>query len=750
MAALPILTTKLHIPQTRSLVHRSRLNQRLDKALQSRLTLISAPAGFGKTSLLSSWLSQLDRAKLSIAWLGLDEADNDPSRFWQYFISALQTIHPEFGEATLAALNSPQPVPVELMLTPLVNEIAAYPEEVLLILDDYHWMSAASIHEGVAFLLAYLPPDTHLVIATREDLPFPLHRLRARRQLVELRADDLRFTQDETAIFLQQIAGLHLSIDQVTALETRTEGWIAGLQMAAISLQGQQDPQVFINTFSGSHRYIFDYLIAEIFEQQPEHIQKFLLQTCILERICADVSAGLSNMLSADAADQAQITLEYLEKINLYLLPLDNERKWYRYHSLFAEALQQRLERTQPDWMPVLHEKAARWFQREGHLSEAMTHALKAQDFELASDLVEESALTLLIRGEIFTLLGWLGQFPNVWLTQRPWLAVYLAWGLLLSGQHQQLMPLLQQIGNLGNRHPEISGHLVAIQAYMAAVQGQIDVAQGFADQALSLLTNEDAAIRSVVVFTMGGLHFMRGNFSQAAAAFERAAQEGEAAGNIHVSVPALCALGDMQVKNEQYELAQIILERALRLGTGNSGKPLPLAGAAYLGLAELTLAQGKLEATRKYLDIGLPLAELWGNPDNLVSGYLTLAQLEMACSNLDAADLAIQKAEDIADQHTLSPGMPENLTVTKRQLQTVKDGASSPVFQTQILIDPLSDRELEVLRLMSEGFSNQEIAEKLIIALGTVKAHSSSIYRKLDVRGRTQAVIRGQELGLL
>ena len=700
MAALPILTTKLHIPKTRCLVHRSRLNQHLEEALNARLTLISAPAGFGKTSLLSSWLGQLDRAKLSIAWLGLDEADNDPSRFWQYFISALQTIHPDFGEATLAALNSPQSVPVELILSPLANEIAAYPEEILLILDDYHWISATPIHEGVAFLLEYLPPDTHLVIATREDPPFPLHRLRARRQLVELRADDLRFTQDEAAAFFQQVAGLHLSLDQVTTLETRTEGWIAGLQMAAISLQGQQDLHVFINTFSGSHRYIFDYLITEIFEQQPEHTQQFLLQTCILERICADVCAALSGKLSANSTDQAHTTLEYLEKINLYLLPLDDERKWYRYHSLFAEALRQRLERTQPDWMPVLHQKAARWFQREGYLSEAMTHALKGQDFELAADLVEENALTLLIRGEIFTLLGWLGQFPQVWLVKRLWLAVYLAWGLLLSGQHQQLMSLLQQIENLADEHPEISGHIAAIRAYMAAVGGQIDVAQGFADQALNLLTNEDAAIRSVVVFTMGGLHYLRGNFSQAAAAFEQAAQEGEAAGNIHVSVPALCALGDMQVKNEQYDTARVTLERALRLGIGPSGKPLPLAGAAYLGLAELTLAQGELETTRKYLDIGLPLAELWGNPDNLVSGYLTLAQLEIAFSNLDAAGSAIQKSEDIADKHTLSPGMPENLAVTKWQLQTAKDRPSSSVSQTQNLIDPLSDRELEVLQI--------------------------------------------------
>ncbi len=284
----------------------------------------------------------------------------------------------------------------------------------------------------------------------------------------------------------------------------------------------------------------------------------------------------------------------------------------------------------------------------------------------------------------------------------------------------------------------------------MAAVGGQIEAAQGLADQALALLPEKDAAIRSVVVFTLGGLHFMRGNFSQAAIAFEQAAQEGEAAGNIHVSVPALCALGDMQVKNEQYELAQGTLERALRLGMSSSGNALPLAGGAYMGLAELALAQGEFDTAQQHLDVGFPLAKLWGNPDNLVSGYLTQAQLAIALKTPEFARAAIQKVEEIASQHTLSPGMPENLAATKMQLHSVIADHPLPDTQAQGLIDPLSERELEVLGLMAEGLSNQEIAEKLIVALGTVKAHTSSIYRKFNVRGRTQAVIKGQELDLV
>ncbi len=442
MAALPILTTKLHIPPSQNLILRPRLYLRLDDALRTRLTLISAPAGFGKTSLLSSWLGQVDRATFSVAWLGLDEADNDPTRFWQYLISALQTVQPQIGAATLAAMNAPQTLPVEIMLTPLLNELVTFPGDLLLVLDDYHWMQAAIVHEGLAFLIEHLPPDVHLVIATREEPPIPLHRWRARGQLTEFRIDDLRFTRDEGAAFFQQVAGLKLSIEQITTLETRTEGWIAGLQMAAISMQGQQDPQNFIDSFSGSHRYIFDYLITEIFEQQSEHVQEFLLQTCILDRISADLSAILCTWPS----DQSQATLEYLEQANLYLLPLDDERTWYRYHSLFAEALIQRLERAHPERIPALHQKAARWFQDQGYLAEAMTHALNAPDFKLAADLIEENALALLIRGEMITLFGWLGQFPEEWLTQRPWVSVYLAWSLLLSGQHQQLLPLLQQI----------------------------------------------------------------------------------------------------------------------------------------------------------------------------------------------------------------------------------------------------------------------------------------------------------------
>src|SRR6266480_2519604 len=331
----PILATKLYIPRPRpNVVSRPHLLERLNEGLHRKLTLIAAPAGFGKTTLVSAWVAFIERPT---AWLSLDDQENDPTRFLAYLVAALQTIAATIGEGVLGVLQSPQPPPPEAMLTALLNEITTLPDHFVLVLDDYHVIDAKPVDMALTYLVEHLPPQMHLVIATREDPQLPLARLRARGQLIELRAADLRFTPSEAAEFLNQGMGLNLSAEDIVALETRTEGWIAGLHLAALSLQGQQDATSFITSFTGSHHFVLDYLVEEVLQQQPESIQTFLLRTSLLDRLCG----SLCDAVLLDATASGQATLEYLERANLFLVPLDNERRWYRYHHLFADLLRQ-------------------------------------------------------------------------------------------------------------------------------------------------------------------------------------------------------------------------------------------------------------------------------------------------------------------------------------------------------------------------------------------------------------------------
>ena len=405
----PILATKLYVPPPQpKVVLRPRLIERLNEGLHRKLTLISAPAGFGKTTLVSEWVAGCERPA---AWLSLDEGDNDPTRFLAYLVAALQTIAANIGEGVLGALQSPQPPPTESILTTLLNEIATVPDDFVLVLDDYHVIDARTVDDALTFLLDHLPPQMHLVIATREDPHLPLARLRARGQLTELRAADLRFTPAEAAEFLNGVMGLNLSAEDIAALETRTEGWIAGLQLAAISMRGHEDATSFIESFTGSHRFVLDYLVEEVLQQQSESVQAFLLRTSILDRLCGP----LCDAVLLDPSASGQETLEYLEHANLFLVPLDNERRWYRYHHLFAELLRQRLHQSvasatgdERAW-PNCTYAPAQWYEDNGLDMEAIHHALAAEDFERAASLIE---LSWRGNGQKFAVrhMAWLGQ----------------------------------------------------------------------------------------------------------------------------------------------------------------------------------------------------------------------------------------------------------------------------------------------------------------------------------------------------
>ena len=427
----PLLETKLYVPRPRrGLVPRPRLSQRLDRGTTSKLMLISAPAGFGKTTLLTEWLAAGPAAPADdrlAAWLSLDRADNDPASFWTYVIAALQTVAPGVGESALTLLQAPQPPPIETVLTALLNDLGAITGDIVLVLDDYHVIDARDVQDGMAFLLDHLPPRLHVVIASRTDPALPLARLRARGELVETRAAELRFTPDEAAAYLNEMMGLQLTARDVAALEGRTEGWIAALQLAALSMQGRDDVAGFIAGFTGDDRYVVDYLAEEVLQRQSDRVQAFLLQTSILARL----SGPLCDAVTGQGGGKAM--LEALDRGNLFLVPLDDRRQWYRYHHLFADVLQARLLDEQPDQVPDLHQRASAWYQQNGEPAVAIGHALAAGDFERAADLVELEIPAMSRTRQEAMVRGWLEVIPDEVVRVRPVLSVGFA-GALLSG----------------------------------------------------------------------------------------------------------------------------------------------------------------------------------------------------------------------------------------------------------------------------------------------------------------------------
>src|SRR6266702_5669600 len=432
----PILATKLYIPRLRpNVVSRPRLIERLNEGLHGKLILIAAPAGFGKTTLVSQWLAAGPRPT---AWLSLDEGENDPTRFLTYLVAALQTIAATLGEGALGVLQSPQPPPTEAILTALLTDLTTIQDQFVLVLDDYHVIEAKPIDQVLTYLVEHLPPHMHLVITTREDPQLPLARLRARGHLTEVRTADLRFTPSEAAAFLNQVMGLPLSAEDIAALERRTEGWIAGLQLAALSMQGHEDAASFIRSFTGSHHFVLDYLLEEVLGQQSERMQRFLLRTSILDRM----SGPLCDAVVLDPSISGQSALEYLEHANLFIIPLDNERRWYRYHHLFAELLRQRLRQRSASstgdevWdVTEWHSCASAWYEDHGLSIEAFHHAAAAHDVERAARLVEGKGMPLQFRGAVVPVLHWLKSLPKTVLDARPWLWARYASLLLVNGQ---------------------------------------------------------------------------------------------------------------------------------------------------------------------------------------------------------------------------------------------------------------------------------------------------------------------------
>lgn len=920
-----LLTTKMLIPPIPSrAVQRERLLSFLNDSAESRLILISAPAGFGKTTLVSMWARQ---ASVPIAWLSLEEEDNDLARFLAYVISSYQSIEPNLGKAALGNLQIPQPPSYENILTSLLNDLAAFGTPIALVLDDYHLIQAQIIHAAISFMLDHLPSRNQLVLSTRADPPLPLARLRARGHLAELRQSDLRFTGKEAGAFLNNIMSLDLSQVDVTALETRTEGWIAGLQLAALSLQSQpphtEDRSAFIQAFTGSHRYILDYLVGEVLERQPPILQTFLLRTSILERLCGPLcDALLDGQEIAYGALQdrlqpasgtfsgSQAILEHLETANLFIIPLDEERYWYRYHRLFSDLLRKRLLQTSPDILPVLHQRASEWYEQKGLVAAAIEHALDGQNFDRAATLIEEHAEPTLMRSEVTTFLDWMNRLPESLVRTYPTLSFFHAWALMMSGRSLEMVDQrLQAIdwdqdeqGGTG----VMAGRLAALRAYQMLFQADIERAAELCQIALEHLSDDDVFLRSAVTWILSLARLADGDLEDGNQALQQVVRMSQEMGNLLISVSALCHQAKLQMRQGQLHRARDTLERALHLATDSKGQLLPIASEALIGLGELKREWNDLQGAALDLVASIEHAQKWSELASF-DAYFPLAMVRMAQGDVEAAHEMIEAARQIAqrseatevddlladlqqayvsifegdithamrwaERRGLMPGFTpkplpraekgqgfyeahlkkyEHLVLARlfllqdraaralellepiltqamqqeridliiesqilralafqlqrrdvQALEALAEALShaepggyrrvfldegepmhnllrkassrniSPAYVSKLLaafaksekvkqetrpssalpqslIEPLSQREIEVLGLLAAGLSNPEIAEQLVIAVSTVHSHCKNIYSKLQVHKRWDAVQRAQELGLI
>jgi LuxR family maltose regulon positive regulatory protein len=658
-ATSSLLTTKLYFPAVRrDLVRRPRLLARLSEGLTRPLTLISAPAGFGKTTLIGEWHASEAGQTFPMAWLALDDDDNDPARFLTYVITALGTLAPGFGESVLALLKSPQPALPQLILTHFINEVNSFSTPFALVLDDYHVIEAQPIHDALTFLLDHLPPLMHLVMTTRVDPPLPLARLRARHQLVEIRDNELRFTPGETATFLNQVMGLDLSPADIAVLETHTEGWVAGLQMAALSMQGRSDMTRFLNSFTGSHRYILDYLMDEVFQQQPPDIQEFLLKTSFLNRLSgplcdAVLGRGDKNRSPAPplpgSPASGQEVLEYLEQANLFIIPLDDERCWYRYHHLFAEALRPRLQRLHPEQVSTLHHRASVWHEQHGLLVEAIYHALNVPDFERAAQLVEQVGKELLMRSEMVTLLKWLNALPEELIRTRPHLCLFHAWTLILNNQVAEAEQRLQPASEF-EAEPSVLAQVAAMRTLIALFRGDTRRANELTRQAQAVLPADDPFLRGVTTLNLGFTYFLNGDVKAARQAFAEVVDISQKSGNVIVTVTVQCQMAEAQIGQGRLHQALSTYQQALALATTPEGHELPGAGQAHTGLAAINYEWNNLEAVAQHLAEGFRLNRQVGEM-GAFDGYLILKSLKQAQGDAAAALEAIEQAGQIVQK---------------------------------------------------------------------------------------------------
>ncbi len=626
--AMPLVATKLNLPVLRPrVVSRPRLCNLLDHGLETKLTLISAPAGFGKTTLLAEWLAGQARPDLAIAWLSLDESDNDASAFWPHVAVALQAACAKAGTsfADLPAAMRPDRGFVAILL----NQLAAVETSILLVLDDLHMVDLPDIHQQLGYFIEHLPPQIHVVISTRADPGPPLARLRVRGDLVEIRSTDLRFTADEAAAYLNDVMHLGLSAADAAALEQKTEGWIAALQLAVLSLEGRDDASAFIGEFAGSGRYVVDYLVEEVLARLPDDLRGFLMATAVLRRM----NASLCDAVTGRTGGGRQM-LERLERQNLFLVPLDTHRQWFRYHHLFADVLRTHLTEAQTQALPAIHRRASEWFAAHGERTEAIFHALEAEDYERAADLIESSIPEMVRQRQEAVLRSWLRPLPDAIVRRRPALGIAYA-GVLVSlgvfdGVEERLEAAEVEIAKL----PEPDPSLAQVELYrtaLAQVRGDVEAAAGHAHRVLALAPDEDHLTRSGAAGFLGIVSWTNGHLEDAARFWTECRDGMRAQGHIADVQGTSIALAD--IRNTQGRLNEAIRlgTAALDLATGN-GRPIARGVAdTHAGLAFLQLERNELAAAREHLDRCSELSEVWGLPQFPYRWRVAQARLDLA-----------------------------------------------------------------------------------------------------------------------
>ena len=885
-----LLRTKFYIPSVRSnQIARPRLINLLSDGLDKTLILVSAPAGYGKSTLVSAWLKETG---ISSAWLSLDAGDNEPSRFLQYLLTAVQPVAPGIGGNLVDMLQRMQPAQFENVIDLLTNELASTSGQFVLVLDDFHLINSEAVINIVLYLIEHLPYQKHLVLLTRIDPPLPLSRLRVRNQLVDIRADQLRFTRTEMTAFLNDMMGLTLSAEDLSAMETRTEGWIAGLQLAALSMQHNKDIHGFVSAFTGSHHYVMDYLVEEVLRLQPKKVSEFLLQTSILDHMCGPLCEFV--VKSEEASVDGQAMLEAIERMNLFTIPLDDVRYWYRYHHLFADVLRKRLEQQYPQLLPELYLRASQWFEQNGFVPEAIRYSLNAGDHDRAVQLIEQNGGLLLISGEVNTLANWINAVESQTQT-NPWIHILKGWISAITGFPERVKEILQTAERMiASQEPRtgfnvMKGAIATARAYSTYQVGEPAQAASFARQALEYLTDTDLTsgiLRTMATALLGDASAMNGELEEARQAYLRAKQIGQAADDIHLVIVVNSNLGDILVEQGRLHEAMTIYSETLEMATRPDGKRLVIAGRVYGELSQVSYEWNNLETATEQARQSVALCKQWGTPEYQAVGLLALARAEQVKGNQPAALEAMYSAERLVSEHLLLPksliwvnyalarlwiahgnfekaarivqasGLtiddeilflrePEfvvrlrlllaqgdydtSLFLSKRLLEKAETGkrmgrvieilvlqtlifqgrqeteqalavlkralslarperyirtfvdegepmirllhlARSRHIETEyttdllsavektagiaqpppkLLNEPLTAREMEVMKLIEAGCSNQEIAEKLVISFTTVKRHISNIYTKLDAKSRTQAIAIGKELKL-